>query len=565
MDFERDFMKVLEKLGVKNRLGKISLVGAVFNVYILMIMSYLMLYLHNGKYGNATPYKQQRFLEITLYTAIALLVVLIVQTVVRKLLKQPALRINSLNGAISVTSIFAAGFLLTNFICALCSPYLGMLNSSGRSMVYFGGDAYNTAARCEGLIFTLIYIVIFFLASIYGRLNNITVSIIALTMIVMAGIGMVQLLGWNIFNICYTKFYARGGGLVYVSTVGQFNIYSIAGTLLLSFCGGCFIGHKKLNIFTRALCFVAFSMGCAYHLCLDVSAGKLALVLTVILLFPYMLANPQTRKQTVTLSIGLLLAVMYKLCVIPYYPKKIGFDYDLQMSNGKEIALIIVLLIGARIALHFFNDKIRGKWVLFALYGMTGIIGAMMVYYFRYNLVVSDNSADLIKELSSLFKGDIVLTSGTYRLANWVASMEILKEFPILGSGPGTFYRAFTDYSLDLYQLVRPGYYVDLAHNDYVQYLCTLGIVGFVAYLGFIGSILVRAVRRFNKNPLVIGLSFSVVMFLIQNFFIFSLVATAPSFFIILGLLEREIRNTPVLSRKEKKKMREEMLKDEEL
>ena len=53
-------------------------------------------------------------------------------------------------------------------------------------------------------------------------------------------------------------------------------------------------------------------------------------------------------------------------------------------------------------------------------------------------------------------------------------------------------------------------------------------------------------------------------MFLIQNFFIFSLVATAPTFFIILGLLEREIKNTPVLSRKEKKKMREEMLKDEE-
>ena len=54
MDFERDFMKVLEKLDIKNRLGKINLVGAVFNVYILLIMSYLMLYLHKGKYGNVT-------------------------------------------------------------------------------------------------------------------------------------------------------------------------------------------------------------------------------------------------------------------------------------------------------------------------------------------------------------------------------------------------------------------------------------------------------------------------------------------------------------------------------
>lgn len=557
-------MNIIEKLDIKNRLGKINLVGAVFNIYMLLIMSYLMLYLHKGKYGNATPHKQQRFLEITLYTAIAILVVLIVQTIIRKLSKQPAFRLTAPRGAISLTSIFAAGFLLVNFISALCSPYLGMLNSAGRSMVYFGGDAYNTAARCEGLIFTLIYVLIFFLACVYGKLNNITVSIIALTMIVMSGIGLVQSLGWNIFNICYNSFYRSGGGLLYVSTVGQYNIYSIAGTVLLSLCGGCFIGHKKLNYLTKALCFIAFSMGCAYHLCLDVSAGKLALVLAVMLFFPYMLANAQTRKQTVTLTIAFLLAVMYKLCVIPYYPKKIGFDFDLQLSNGKEIVLIIFALIGARIALHFFNDKIRGKWIVFALYGMMGVIGLMVVYYFRNNYVLTDNSTALFKEISALFKGDIVLTSGTYRLANWVASMEILKEYPILGTGPGTFYRAFTQYSLDLYQTVRPGYYVDLAHNDYVQYLCTLGVVGFATYMGFIGSILVRAIRRFNKNPLIVGLTFSVVMFLIQNFFIFSLVATAPTFFIILGLLEREIKNTPVLSRKEKKKMREEMLKDEE-
>ena len=79
-----------------------------------------------------------------------------------------------------------------------------------------------------------------------------------------------------------------------------------------------------------------------------------------------------------------------------------------------------------------------------------------------------------------------------------------------------------------------------------MQYVATTGIVGLFTYMSFIAVILYRAVRRAAKNPAIVALCFAVVMFMVQNFFIFSLVATAPTFFIILGLLEREIRNTPV-------------------
>lgn len=538
----------LKRFNIKQKLQSLSLVGAVFNLYLLLLVSYLMLYLHNWNYGNATLYKQQKFLTLSLITGAALIACAAIQLIIRKFtLPKPG----NLSSFVSVSSAFAVGFVLVNFISALFSPYLGLVNSKGQSLVFFGGDAYNAYSRCEGIIFTLIYVLIFLLAAVYGKLNDLLACVASVTAIIMNFIGLVQLLGWNIFNLNSASYYAVGGGLKYVSTVGQFNIYSISGTLLLAFCGGCFIGVRQLKFFSRGLCFLAFSMGVAYHLCLDVSAGKLALVAAVILLWPYMLSKTETRLQTVTLTAGLLLGVMYKLCVIPYYPEKVGFDFDLRLSNGKEILIMLFFVIAARVLLQFYNDRIKGKWLVPVVYGSVLLFGLMIAYYFRYNFIPADDSPDLFIELSDLLKGNLSLRSGTNRMANWYYSMRIFKEYPVFGSGPGTFYRAFTEYSLsDYQQAAHTLKWVDLAHNDYVQYLCTTGIVGLLTYLGLIGTVIFRAVRRMGKNPRILALLFPVIMFMIQNFFIFALVAAAPVFFMMLGLLEHEILATPLKKKK---------------
>ena len=535
-----------KNLNIKEKIGGFSLVSAVFNIYALLIMSYLMLYLHNGKIGNATPHKQQEFLNITLYAAIAFLCAVVIQFIVRKILKQPAMRLK--NNVISITTaqIFALGFLLVNFVSALLSPYGELVNSKGQSMVFFGGDAINSSSRCEGLIFTLIYVGIFLLCSVYGKLCNITALVVAFTLIVMSGIGLVQHFGWNIFDICYHSLFKTGGAKSFVSTVGQFNIYSIAATILLSFCGGCVLLEKRLNIFTRFVCLVAFTMGLTLNLWIDVSAGKFAFVVAMFVVYPYMIAKPATRKGAVSLAIGVVAALWFNKCATSFYPQELTFKYDINFSLGGKYIFLILVLIAVRVALQFFNEMIDHKFITPAIYGMAIIFGVMIFYYFKNNYVSTNEQVNLLNELSALSKGELVATSGTYRLANWYASMEIVKEFPLFGSGPGTFYRAFTDYSLSIYHIYRPGYWVDLAHNDYVQYVATTGIVGLFTYMSFIAVILYRAVRRAAKNPAIVALCFAVVMFMVQNFFIFSLVATAPTFFIILGLLEREIRNTPV-------------------
>ena len=90
-----------------------------------------------------------------------------------------------------------------------------------------------------------------------------------------------------------------------------------------------------------------------------------------------------------------------------------------------------------------------------------------------------------------------------------VYAVKILDDYPLFGTGGGTFYTAFTRYrGQDI-----PDYY-DHVHNDYVQTLTDTGIIGgslfgLLVLASFIAAVLAQARRR---DPFTRGIAFGVVM-----------------------------------------------------
>jgi len=90
-----------------------------------------------------------------------------------------------------------------------------------------------------------------------------------------------------------------------------------------------------------------------------------------------------------------------------------------------------------------------------------------------------------------------------------VYAVKILDDYPVFGTGGGTFYTAFTRYrGHDI------GAFYDHVHNDYVQFLTETGIVGGLLYglqvlASFACAILAQARRR---DPLARGVAFGVAM-----------------------------------------------------
>lgn len=87
------------------------------------------------------------------------------------------------------------------------------------------------------------------------------------------------------------------------------------------------------------------------------------------------------------------------------------------------------------------------------------------------------------------------------RVAVWSEGINVVKEFPLVGTGVGGFESAFLKFKASEGQFV-----VDYAHNDYLQGLAELGAVGFAIMVALIGSAVVRSARmaagRNGESPI---------------------------------------------------------------
>jgi O-antigen ligase len=88
-------------------------------------------------------------------------------------------------------------------------------------------------------------------------------------------------------------------------------------------------------------------------------------------------------------------------------------------------------------------------------------------------------------------------------------ALEIARDYPVFGSGPGTFHTAFTRYRGPDIRA-----FFDYAHNDYVQILVETGAIGAALAASFALMALVLAVLALSRrrDPVARGFAFAVVM-----------------------------------------------------
>jgi len=121
----------------------------------------------------------------------------------------------------------------------------------------------------------------------------------------------------------------------------------------------------------------------------------------------------------------------------------------------------------------------------------------------------------------------------------WANTIGILSEFPIFGAGLGTFTSIYPDFEQSG-RLVR----IEHAHNDYLEYLAELGVVGFLLLLGgilfiFVTSFLVWRLRRYPQaKGLALGGIIAVINILIHSIVDFNLhiPANMALFSVVLSL-----------------------------
>lgn len=112
-------------------------------------------------------------------------------------------------------------------------------------------------------------------------------------------------------------------------------------------------------------------------------------------------------------------------------------------------------------------------------------------------------------EQTSILKGAAASQSVEERAEPAAYGLDLIRDYPLLGAGPGSWYIAFPKYrGADVIN------FYDYAHNDYVQFAAESGILG-LTLLGVIvvWSLAVALLAQYRRrDPLMRGLSFASIM-----------------------------------------------------
>ena len=191
----------------------------------------------------------------------------------------------------------------------------------------------------------------------------------------------------------------------------------------------------------------------------------------------------------------------------------------------------------------------RGGWIatgagLLFFFGVLGIIQKRKMGGYLLGItaavfiaVILLMNTPVVQRITTLTQGEMA-DSLTERMRTWRGTIDIIKDYPAFGTGPGTFALVYPKYQvpgkpvLELY-----------AHNDYLQFISETG-VGFVAVLIWMIFMFYRAgFRKMKKRcrqtrAVTLGAMAGVTAMLVHSFFDFNLHIPANAvLFTVLGAL----------------------------
>lgn len=203
----------------------------------------------------------------------------------------------------------------------------------------------------------------------------------------------------------------------------------------------------------------------------------------------------------------------------------------LSHSRSGIFLLLLALVIFVEMAVfHFSQVRYRQAWVRSVFIGAFLLVTAVALYIG-------------IESTVGRFSLDNLLQDGRPRL--WSNVLAIVRDFPLFGTGLGTFPSAFPVYetiSFDGMALVH-------AHNDYLEFLSELGVIGFLLLAGAVlwmagGSFQAWSKRKSPEiKALALGAIIAIFLMLVHSLTDFNLhiPANLLLFSVVLGLAQATV------------------------
>lgn len=271
---------------------------------------------------------------------------------------------------------------------------------------------------------------------------------------------------------------------------------------------------------------------------------------TAMLIFPalyFFLESKETKNHYlyygILISLYLALTFTFSRGATTGFLAGIGlfiFIYAFYPAFSEGKSLISFNNPGGKIASMFKMNKLLNFALISFL--IVNIIYGSALTRFQLNTLISESEQlrqqQQLSSVTQLENGGT--ESGTIRLIVWGGAFDIFRNYPLFGSGLETFAYSYFQFRPAEHNLVSEwDFLYNKAHNEFLNYLSTTGIVGFVSYMSIIITFIYWAIRKLFVNSkteensfLVLALLCGYLAYLIQNLFGFSVVIIAIFFYL---------------------------------
>jgi len=246
---------------------------------------------------------------------------------------------------------------------------------------------------------------------------------------------------------------------------------------------------------------------------------------------------------------------IYRNNFAAYIDLILPISLGLFMSERDRGKRILLGFMGVIMAVAVFFSLSRGGVIAFtggmAFMGMLLLLNTSKGGYRRWWLILGGfliavllyliylGIDPVIERLATLTDEELFLKE--HRPIVWDATMKVVQDYPLLGTGLDTFETVFPRYQPLRVSSVR----WDYAHNDYIQFMTETGIIGSLIGIIFFALLFKNVFTALNKsesitqNYLLIALLSSVVAFMLSIIFDFHthIPADALLFTTLLGIL----------------------------
>lgn len=357
--------------------------------------------------------------------------------------------------------------------------------------------------RYTGLLLLTLYVGAYFCMTRFFHFKKMYVTLFLWFALFVCVFGITDYYKMNIMGF-KTRMKAKQYGM-FASTIGNINTYTTFVGFVIALAGSLFVLSKEKA--TRVL---------FYLVCLAVSFEAIIMgnsdngYLTLLAFFgflPFFAFRTRQGIRRYFLTIALFFSVILHVRQVNAVEgsKVLGITGLFNVISGwKHLTILTIALWAVCICLYILDfttkasqapaPKLVGRiWKGFFAAVVLGVAA----------LIVKANSMSMDQALKTFgsLGGYLKFSDGwgTNRGIVWRIGLEDLYKLPpirwIFGTGPDTFGIYMMNMSHDILAQ-KTGQIYDSAHNEYLQYLFTIGPIGLAAYLGYLINVVRTAFQK---------------------------------------------------------------------